>query len=362
VKVGVLGAGQLGRMLALAGYPLGFQFCFSDPTEDSPAGDLAEQIVAPWDDSVALARLAECDVITFEFENIPVEVVETLAAKTQVCPGAKALAVACDRLNEKTTFEELGIPTAKFAAVCDEPSLRRALGEIGLPAVLKTRRFGYDGKGQQVLRSADDANDAWRGLGGQELLLEAFVPFSRELSLLAVRGRSGEIRFYPRVENEHREGILRLSRAPARDLDPALQHRAEDFARRLLERLDYVGVLALELFDVDGTLHANEIAPRVHNSGHWSIEGAQTSQFENHLRAVCGLPLGDTSARGPTAMLNCIGRMPPAASVMAIGGAHFHDYGKVARAGRKVGHLTVCADSAGDLEAKIIEVQALLEA
>ncbi len=362
MKVGVLGAGQLGRMIALAGYPLGFRFCFLDPTADSPAGAIAEQIVAPWNDASALDQLAACDVVTFEFENVPVEVVERLAAKTQVCPGAKALAVARDRLHEKTAFQALGIPTAQFAAVSDEAAFRRALAEIGLPAVLKTRRFGYDGKGQQLIRSADDANDAWRALGGQELLLEAFVPFSRELSLIAVRSRSGEIRYYPLVENDHREGILRLSRAPARNLDPALQHGAEDFARRLLERLDYVGVLALELFDVDGTLHANEIAPRVHNSGHWTIEGAQTSQFENHLRAVCDLPLGDTSVRGPTAMINCIGRMPSTASVMAIGGAHLHDYGKSPRAQRKVGHVTVCADSPADLEAKITEVQALLEA
>ncbi|MBI3203193.1 MAG: 5-(carboxyamino)imidazole ribonucleotide synthase [Myxococcales bacterium] len=361
MQVGVLGAGQLGRMLALAGYPLGLRFCFLDPAEGSPANALAEQVVAPWDDAQALTRLSECDVVTFEFENVPVETVEMLATRTRVCPSAGALAVARDRLHEKTAFQELGIPTAKFAAVGDEPSLRAALSRIGLPAVLKTRCFGYDGKGQRVLRTATDADEAWRELGGQPLLLEAFVPFSRELSLIAVRGRSGDTRFYPLVENEHREGILHLTRAPARNLDPAQQARAEEHARRLLERLDYVGALALELFDVDGTLHANEIAPRVHNSGHWTIEGAQTSQFENHLRAICGLPLGSASAKGPTAMLNCVGRLPPAARVLAIAGAHLHDYGKLPRARRKVGHVTLCGDSPADLEAKIAEALTLLE-
>lgn len=361
MKVGVLGAGQLGRMLALAGYPLGLRFCFLDPAAGSPASALAEHVVAPWGDAQALTQLAECDVVTFEFENVPVETVEMLATRTQVCPGAKALAVARDRLHEKTAFQELGIPTAKFAAVDDAAGLASALSEVGLPAVLKTRCFGYDGKGQHVIRSAADADAAWRALGGQPLLLEAFVAFSRELSLIAVRSRSGDTRFYPLVENEHRDGILHLSRAPARNLDPGQQTRAEEHARRLLERLSYVGVLTLELFDVGGTLFANEIAPRVHNSGHWTIEGAETSQFENHLRAVCGLPLGGASARGPTAMLNFVGHMPPAGRVLGIAGAHLHDYGKLPRARRKLGHVTLCGASPADLEAKIAEALALLE-
>ncbi|GMV19366.1 MAG: N5-carboxyaminoimidazole ribonucleotide synthase [Polyangiaceae bacterium] len=360
MRVGVLGAGQLGRMLALAGYPLGLRFCFLDPTPDSPAAALAEQLVADWHDAHALTQLSECNVVTFEFENVPVETVEVLTTRTRVCPGPTALGVAQDRLHEKTAFQELGIPTAKFAAVHDEAGLGEALAEIGAPAVLKTRRFGYDGKGQYVIRSAAEAPDAWRALGGEPLILEDFVPFSRELSLLAVRNRSGDTRFYPLVENEHAEGILRLSRAPARDLEPELQARAESHAQRLLDRLDYVGVMALELFDVKGTLFANEIAPRVHNSGHWTIEGARTSQFENHLRAICGLPLGDASALGPTAMLNFIGHVPPAAMLLEIPDAHLHDYGKAPRARRKVGHLTLRAGSPEELEVKIARARELL--
>lgn len=361
MRVGVLGAGQLGRMLALAGYPLGLRFTFLDPAPDSPASALAEQLVAPFDDAQALTRLSECDVVTFEFENVPAQTVEALSTRTRVFPGARALGVAQDRLHEKTAFRELGIPTAKFAAVDDRPSFERALGEIGLPCVLKTRRFGYDGKGQHVIRSAADAEAAWSSLGGKALLLEAFVPFTRELSLLSVRSISGDTRFYPLVENEHFEGILRLSRAPAPHLSPKLQANAEAHAHRLLDRLDYVGVLALELFEVEGGLYANEIAPRVHNSGHWTIEGARTSQFENHLRAVCGLPLGDASALGPCAMLNFIGRVPPAAQLLAIPDAHLHDYDKEPRERRKVGHLTVRAHTAELVEARIREAQALLD-
>jgi len=360
LRIGVLGAGQLGRMLALAGYPLGFRFCFLDPTPGSPAGALAEQLVAAWDDAQALTGLAECDVVTFEFENVPVETVEVLTTRTRVCPGPTALGVAQDRLHEKTAFRELGIPTAEFFAVSDQASLRAALASLGTPAVLKTRRFGYDGKGQHVIRSDEDRDAAWASLGGKALLLEAFVPFDRELSLVAVRSRSGDTRFYPLVENEHADGILRLTRAPARDLDPALQRRAEEHARALLDRLDYVGVMALELFEVEGTLYANEIAPRVHNSGHWTIEGARTSQFENHLRAIAGLPLGDASALGPTAMLNLIGRVPPLARLLALPDAHLHDYGKTPRAQRKVGHLTLRADSPAELEARIAAAREIL--
>ncbi|MBK7583711.1 MAG: 5-(carboxyamino)imidazole ribonucleotide synthase [Myxococcales bacterium] len=361
MRVGVLGAGQLGRMLALAGYPLGLEFCFLDPTPASPAGALAPQLAAPWNDPEALARLAECDVVTFEFENVPVETVESLSTKVRVHPSALALGVAQDRLREKTTFQELGIPTAKFMAVDDAAGLESALATIGLPAVLKTRRLGYDGKGQRVLRGPDDVAEAMAALSGTPLILESLVPFTRELSAIAVRSRSGETRFYPLVENEHEAGILRLSRAPAPGLDRGLQVMAEGYALRLLERLDYVGVLALELFDVDGTLYANEIAPRVHNSGHWTIEGARTSQFENHLRAVCDLPLGDASALGPSAMLNLIGRVPPAAQLLAIPDLHLHDYGKTPRDGRKVGHLTLRAESDATLEAAITRARALID-
>jgi 5-(carboxyamino)imidazole ribonucleotide synthase len=360
MRVGVLGAGQLGRMLALSGYPLGLRFLFVDPAPSSPAGELAEQIVLPYEDERAQARLAECDVVTFEFENVPLGPVQALAKRALVYPPPAALAVAQDRLAEKTTFSRLGIPTPRFSPVNDPSSLAAALDEVGLPAVLKTRRMGYDGKGQAVIRERSEAEPALRGLSGVPLILESFVPFSRELSMLAVRSKTGETRFYPPVENEHEGGILRLSRAPARGVSDALTRAAEGHAQKLLDDLGYVGVLALELFEVEGQLLANEVAPRVHNSGHFSIEGARTSQFENHLRALLGLPLGSTDALGPSAMVNLIGQIPDRARLLAIPDAHLHDYGKAGRPQRKVGHVTVRAQDAPTLEARIAEVRALL--
>jgi 5-(carboxyamino)imidazole ribonucleotide synthase len=336
-------------MLALAGYPLGMRFRFLDPAPDSPAGHLAEHIAAPYDDRAALERFAAgLDVVTYEFENVPDEAARYLSARLPVYPPPAALSVSQDRLTEKTFFREHGIPTPDFVPVNKLDDLRAGLERVGAPAVLKTRRFGYDGKGQAVVRSAGGAADAWEVLGAGErpLILEAFVAFRRELSVLALRGRDGETAFYPLVENHHREGILRLSLAPAPDLTPELQALAEDYAGRALDALGYVGVLAIELFEVDGGLMANEMAPRVHNSGHWTIEGAETSQFENHLRAVAGLPLGSTAPRGHSAMVNIIGTLPDAAAVLAVEGAHLHLYGKEPRAGRKLGHITVRGDDA----------------
>jgi 5-(carboxyamino)imidazole ribonucleotide synthase len=362
MKVGVLGAGQLGRMLALAGYPLGLKFLFLDPTPDAPAGQVAEQIVAPWDDPKALDALAHTDVVSYEFESVPDIAARTLAERVPVWPPPASLAVAQDRLREKEAFRELGIATAPFAAVDSEAELARAVSEIGTPAVLKTRRLGYDGKGQYVLRSAADVPKAWAAIGGVPLLLEGFVSFSRELSVLGVRGQDGRTAFYPLVENEHERGILRISRAPAPSTEPKLQARAETMSRSLLEYLGHVGVLALELFDVNGELYANEIAPRVHNSGHWTIEGARTSQFENHLRAISGLPLGDTSALGPAAMVNLLGEVPSPARLLALPDVHLHDYGKQPRPDRKVGHVTLRAPDFATLDARIADVQALLAA
>jgi len=359
--VGVLGAGQLGRMLALAGYPLGITFRFLDPSPGAPAGQVAEQRVAAWDDPAALDWLAECDVVTFEFENVPVATVEALAARTRVMPGARALRVAQDRLAEKTAFTELSIPTARFVAADDETALQRAVDELGVPAVLKTRRMGYDGKGQFVLQSPADVEAAWKAIGGVPFLLEGFVPFSRELSIVSVRSASGDTRCYPLVENEHRDGILRLTRAPAPDVGPALQDEAEGFARRLAEHLDYVGVMALELFQVGEKLLANEVAPRVHNSAHWTIEGARTSQFENHLRAVCGFPLGDTAVVSQSAMVNLIGSLPDRAALLRIEDAHLHEYGKEPRAGRKVGHVTLRAPDTESLEERVIRARKLID-
>jgi 5-(carboxyamino)imidazole ribonucleotide synthase len=360
MNIGVLGGGQLGRMLALAGYPLGLRFRFFDPSPQAPAGHLAELIFANYDDLKALERFAAgLDLVTYEFENVPATTASFLANRVAVYPPPPALETAQDRLVEKTLFRRLGIPVPAFAPISALSEFEDALKEVGLPAVLKTRRLGYDGKGQFVLRERGDVERAWEVLGGRPLLLEAFIHFDRELSILAVRGKDGENRFYPLVENHHKDGILRLSLAPAPNLTPALQTRAEDYATRVLETLDYVGVLAIEFFQCRGRLFANEMACRVHNSGHWTIEGAETSQFENHMRAICGLPLGAATARGCSAMFNLIGAIPDPREALAIPAAHLHLYGKSARPGRKLGHVTVRAESPKALEARLSQLQFL---
>ena len=356
--VGILGGGQLARMMALSGAPLGLRFLVMDTVADACAGQFAPLLVGDYRDESALAEFAgKVDVATFDFENVPAESAEWLSARVPVFPNPRALAVAQDRLAEKTLFRELDIPVPEFAAIASRQDLDRALAEVGVPCILKTRRLGYDGKGQFRIRALADADAAWEALGAQAatvgLIVEAFVPFERELSVVAVRGRDGGFRTWPLTENWHVDGVLSASLAPAQ-VDPALARTAIDYARRLAERLDYVGVFALELFCRDGGLLANELAPRVHNSGHWTLEGAETSQFQNHLRAVLGLPLGATHARGHACMLNWIGEMPDAAAVLGEAGGDWHDYGKEPRAGRKVGHATLRADDpqalAGALE------------
>jgi 5-(carboxyamino)imidazole ribonucleotide synthase len=360
MTVGVLGGGQLGRMLALAGYPLGLRFRFLDVSARAPAGQLAELHAGDYEDVDVLDRFAEgLDVVTYEFENVPVTSARLLAGRLPVYPPPRALEAAQDRLAEKTFFQRLDIPTPPFLAVDSEESFRAALRLIGLPAVLKTRRLGYDGKGQIVLRQPKEAEYAWRVLGDVPQILEGFVPFQRELSVLAVRGRGGELAFYPLVENHHREGMLRLSLAPAPGLAAGLQGQAEDCARRVLHALDYVGVLAIEFFEVGGRLLANEMAPRVHNSGHWTIEGAETSQFENHLRAVLGLSLGSTAAVGHAAMVNLIGSTPSAEGVLRLPRAHLHLYGKSPAAGRKLGHVTVVEREESAVRARLEELRAV---
>jgi 5-(carboxyamino)imidazole ribonucleotide synthase len=374
VTIGILGGGQLGYMLALAGYPLGLHFRFLDPSPEAPVGRIATRITAQFTDRPALKRFAAgLELVTYEFENVPVETARFLAERVPVLPPPAALEAAQDRLNEKRLFQRLGIATTEFAAVADRDGLDSAVREIGLPAILKTCRMGYDGKGQWILRSPEDvdrarnelqvATTAPRKLRNPEgadqsapFLLERLVPFTRELSVLAVRGRTGETAVYPLVENHHRDGILRLSLAPAPQLDRTVQHAAEDAARRVCDALQYVGVLAIEFFEHEGRLLANEMAPRVHNSGHWTIEGAITSQFENHLRAVVGLPLGSTSALGCSAMLNLIGDVPDPAEVLAVRDAHLHLYGKTARAGRKLGHVTLRASSPEQLASRLGEL------
>jgi 5-(carboxyamino)imidazole ribonucleotide synthase len=361
MRIGILGAGQLGRMLALEGYPLGFRFRFLDAAASPSAGELGEMVNADFTDFNALARFAAgLDVVTYEFENVPVAAAEFLAARLPVRPPPGALAVAQDRWEEKRFFESLGIATAPTSTVDSREELGEALAGIGMPAVLKTRRLGYDGKGQHVIRTAGDVDAAWRALGGVPLVLETFVPFRRELSLIGVRALDGSICCYPLVENVHEQNILRTTRAPAPDVDAAMQQQAERALAAALDELDYVGVLTIEFFEHDGRLLANEMAPRVHNSGHWTIEGAWASQFENHLRAVTGLPLGSTGAVGHAIMVNLIGSMPPLASMLALAHAHVHLYGKESRAGRKLGHVTLWGEDPAELEARYEELRAML--
>ena len=345
MKIGVIGAGQLGQMLALAGHPLALEFLFLDSSADSPGARVSPIVTGPFDDPRSLRRLASaCDLVTYEFENVPVAALERVSRTRPCLPPVEALGVSQDRLLEKELFQRLGIPTPPFRAVDALADLRAAVAGIGLPCVLKTRRLGYDGRGQHYLRRAADVGLAWAALGGVPLILEGFVDFEREVSIIGARSTRGETRCYPLAENQHRGGILRVTRAPHRNT--RLQRAAERSLGRVMDHFGYAGVLTIEFFVQGGRLVANEMAPRVHNSGHWTIEGAVTSQFENHLRAILGLPLGDTAAVGEAAMVNYIGRMPDRERVLAIPGAHHHDYGKAPRPGRKLGHGTVVAATA----------------
>jgi 5-(carboxyamino)imidazole ribonucleotide synthase len=354
--VGILGGGQLARMLVLSGAPLGLHFLIVDSAADACAAQIAPLVQADWRDFEKLADFARrVDVATFDFENVPAQTADWLTQHTKVFPNPRALAISQDRLAEKNLFREIGLDTPAFAAVDSRADLDAAIAAIGLPAVLKTRRLGYDGRGQAVLSSHADADAAWHALGSAPLILEAFVPFTREVSIIAVRSRNGEFRHYPLTRNWHANGILAASLAPAPHTQQ-IEARAVSHARALAERLDYVGTFALELFDQDGQLLGNEMAPRVHNSGHWTIEGAHCSQFENHLRAVLGLPLGDTAARGVNVMLNWIGELPASDAVLREVDAHWHDYGKESRVGRKVGHATLCAGNATDMCEKLARI------
>lgn len=362
--VGILGAGQLARMMAQAGQSLGLEFVFLDPAPDACASEYGEHICAGWDDESALEQLGKkCDLVTFDFENVPESSASLIESLCPVYPPPKALYKSQDRLREKTMMQELGIPVAPFHAVSSRPELAAAVASIGLPCVLKTRRLGYDGKGQMVLRFQEDMERAWQQLGDFDLVCEAFVPFDLECSIIAARGGDGETVFWPLTRNLHRNGILSISTAPV--FDQALQRKAENLVKRLLDHLDYRGVLALELFLAGGELLANEFAPRVHNSGHWTIDGSKTSQFENHLRAICGLPLGDTESHSNALMFNLLGQMPEAFGSSAstnhpIAGLHWHDYRKTPREGRKIGHVTVVASSGPELASRAEQLAAKL--
>jgi len=358
--VGVLGGGQLGRMLAQAGCPKGLEFIFLDPADDACAAELGDHIHAGWDDEAGLTELGNrSDVVTFDFENVPQSSASLIEPLCPVYPPPRALFVSQDRLREKSLLQELDIPVAPFFPVSSRPDLIAAVEQVGLPCVLKTRRLGYDGKGQAVLRLQEDMERAWQQLGSQDLICEEFVPFDAECSIIAARGIDGQMVFWPLTLNLHREGILAISMVPV--FGTQLQSRAEVLVQRLLEHLDYTGVMALELFLKDGELLANEFAPRVHNSGHWTIDGARTSQFENHLNAICGLPLGDTDCTARALMFNLLGQMPETAGQSVASGVrpdhlYWHDYHKTARTGRKIGHVTVIAESVAGLRARAAQL------
>jgi 5-(carboxyamino)imidazole ribonucleotide synthase len=346
-------------MLGFAAQELGITCRFLDPSESPPAAAAGEVIRKPFDDADALADLAgSSDVITYEFENVPVAALSQIGDRVPVYPPPAALSSAQDRLAEKRLFDELQIPLPRYRAVDSIDDLRAAADAIGLPLVVKTRRFGYDGKGQFLVREKADIEAAWKALGGSALIAEEWLDFDYEVSAIGVRSPGGEIVTYPLTHNEHAGGILRRSRAPVHA--PALEQTAEAYMSAMLARLDYVGVLALELFVAGDRLLANEFAPRVHNSGHWTIEGAATSQFANHLRAVTNQPLGATACRGHAGMLNLIGEIPEAARQLGIPDCWLHDYGKSPRPGRKLGHITVLADSAAVRDERLDQVETAL--
>ncbi len=354
-RVGIVGGGQLGRMLALAGARLGLYCHIYTDRSDDPAIDVAAcSSVAPYDDQDALARFVDAvDVVTYEFENIPAQTAEFLAAQKPVRPSPQVLALTQDRLVEKNFISGLGIEVAPYAQVDDAGALARAVAQIGRPSILKTRRFGYDGKGQALIRLGSDLATSFRSLGGQPSILEGFVPFRCEVSVVAARGLDGDFVAWDIGQNVHEHHILASTKVPA-DISADLASRAKDKARKIAEALDYVGVLAVEMFLTEGRggprLLVNEIAPRVHNSGHWTMDGAVTSQFEQHLRAICGFPLGSVRAHGPAEMLNLIGDdIYRWREFLAQKGACLHLYGKSeARPGRKMGHVTFLKENAQD--------------
>lgn len=355
MRLGILGGGQLGRMLALAAHALGLEPLAYDPSPEACAGDVARLVTGAFDDTRALQKFAsEVDALTYEFENIDAALLDDLGERgVPFDPSPRFLARSQDRLEEKRALVELGVPVTPHRPVSSRAELEEAFDALGGAIVLKTRRLGYDGRGQIRIESRAALDDAWARLGSRPLIAEVLVPFRTEVSLVATRGRDGRMVFYPLTENRHRHGILRLSRAPV--ADPALEALApiaEDYLRRIAEHYGYVGTLTVEFFvDPDGRLVANETAPRVHNSGHWTIDGAKTSQFANHVRALAGYPLGPSRPHGHTAMVNCVGALPDPRAVLALPGAQLHDYRKAPRPGRKVGHVTLVGESPFDPEA-----------
>ncbi len=355
LRVGIIGGGQLGQMLGFAGRELNIDCEFLDPAAEPPAAEAGPVVRAAFEDREAVLELARrVDALTYEFENVPVDALEPAGEVCPVFPPLDALRAAQDRLAEKRLFEALGIPLPGWHAVSSRGDLDAAATALGLPFVVKTRRFGYDGKGQFVVRETDDLDRAWKALGDVPLIAEQWVAFDRELSAIGVRGVNGETVCYPLTENLHAGGILRYSRAPADS--GALEAMARDYLTRLLDELDYVGVIALELFAVGDQLLANEFAPRVHNSGHWTIEGADPSQFANHLLAVTGREPRTPALRGHAGMINLIGEIPGPARALDRPYATLHDYGKSPRPGRKLGHITVLTDAAASRDRGLLAI------
>jgi 5-(carboxyamino)imidazole ribonucleotide synthase len=358
--VGIVGAGQLGRMMALAAYPLGLHCLFLDKSPDAPGAQVAPILVGELEDPSRLRELAtRSDVVTFDWENIAGSALHPLEKFTAIRPPVAALAASQDRLHEKALFARLKIPVAAHSAVDTKADLERAIRKLGLPGVLKTRRLGYDGKGQFVIRNTADIEDAWTRMGAPSLIYEKFQAFSREVSIIGARSSSGKIVYYPLSANTHGDGVLRFGVAPF--VNPSLERAAKRHLKKVMEALDYVGVLTIEFFVVKGRLVANEMAPRVHNSGHWTIDGCVTSQFENHMRAICDLPLGSTRPLGHTAMINFLGKMPDIERLLRIDGLAFHDYGKEPRPGRKLGHCTIVKGSPKERNQALASALALVE-
>lgn len=358
-KIGVIGAGQLGRMMALAGYPLGQKFAFCGNTNEEPAAMLGNMHT---EKDCAINTLAKyADVITYESENTSVEQVREIAKTVPVFPAEKSLYISQHRGREKSLFNQLDIPSAPYQIVNSLKELVLAVTKIGLPAVLKTTTEGYDGKGQFVLKENTQIEQAWQEIGNRELILEGFINFNRELSIIAVRNEDNEHVYYPLVQNIHHEGILRYTIAPAQEISEDVQQTAEIYMKKLLDELDHVGALTLELFETDTGLFVNEMAPRVHNSGHWTMEGAETSQFENHVRAITGMPLGSTAPKQTfTAMVNIIGKTGDLNRVLAMSNAHLHLYDKTERKNRKLGHINILSNSAEELFKTLEKLESFL--
>lgn len=358
MRIGILGAGQLGRMLTLDGMCLGHDFSLYDPAGKASAG--VGRVYNDPDGKQLDAFLSDVDVVTYEFEHLPLDLVNRIAMDKPVHPVPRALQYCQNRVHEKTLFRDLGINTAAFEVIDSAETLRAATQRLGGRVVAKSATDGYDGKGQAVLDAPEQAEQAWPRIGCEQAIAESFVPFHRELSIVAVRAPDGEIAFYPLAENVHHQGILRFSIAPAPRITPDLEDEAQRMIRMLMDELGYVGVLALEMFQTDEGLVANEMAPRVHNSGHWSQNGAVTSQFENHIRAVSGLPLGETAAFQPTCMINLISEIGSVPDILKLPYTHLHLYGKSERPGRKVGHINILADSLEELRWRTMNTASLL--